>query len=116
MILALLPGHSNIAALSHDLWNVFRFVNGIVNKSFKQCHFYALSNGVSNGEFHKVVGRMTERDNVIVYPYNPLLIILFVGTFALRSFLPWLTVFIVVIMEFFNLNIIRFQLCFFVDG
>jgi hypothetical protein len=40
------PGHVHLSTLSHNLRNVFRFIDGIVNQSFKKSHLYTLGNGM----------------------------------------------------------------------
>jgi hypothetical protein len=56
----------DVAILSHDLRNIFCVVDCIVDQSFKQGHLDTLRYGMGDGQFDKIVGWVTQSDNVIV--------------------------------------------------
>jgi hypothetical protein len=56
----------NVAILSHDLRNILCVVDRIVDQAFKQGHLDTLCYGMGDGQFDKIVGWMTQSDNVIV--------------------------------------------------
>lgn len=41
-----LPRHVHLSTFSHNLRDVFRFIDGIVNQSFEKSHLYTLGNGM----------------------------------------------------------------------
>jgi hypothetical protein len=56
----------HFSTFCHDLWDVFRFVDGIINQPFKQGHFDALSNSMRDCHFDQIVLGMSKSDNIII--------------------------------------------------